>query len=176
MLVWILSKFERVYKLKHEKPEVTITLKDISGEKIDVFVKEYQLDESVSVDNVGDLKDDLEDGVKVGTVNIIYPFAGYNVPLTLDLIKGFHEEFGIPCAYAKIPFIDEKLFKCEIDFEKFHQIDYEEWVEAQEELTMCHCGGVITPMYDEHPYWITFCSKCDARHEDTEYSPIIEPA
>lgn len=39
----------------------------------------------------------------------------------------------------------------------------------------CSCGGIFKPMYDEHPNWIKFCSICDSRIENSEYSPIKEP-
>lgn len=39
----------------------------------------------------------------------------------------------------------------------------------------CSCGGILTPMYDEQPNWIKFCSTCDSRIENLDYFPIKEP-
>ncbi|NRG44259.1 hypothetical protein HRF87_05715 [Bacillus sp. CRN 9] len=50
-------------------------------------------------------------------------------------------------------------------FDEPDEIDYSE---------PCSCGGVFTPMYDEHPNWIKYCTTCDSRTEGTEYSPIKE--
>ena len=42
-----------------------------------------------------------------------------------------------------------------------------------EEYTKCPlCGTFLVPMYDEYPYWIKFCSKCDYREEDAQNSPL----
>lgn len=39
----------------------------------------------------------------------------------------------------------------------------------------CICGGILTPMYDEHPNWIKYCLDCDRRIENGDFSPIVEP-
>lgn len=52
----------------------------------------------------------------------------------------------------------------------------EELSALEAKLEKCSCGGHIMPMYDEYPNWIKFCNKCDARTEDSEMSPIVEPA
>ncbi|MGF7535206.1 hypothetical protein AAGG74_16250 [Bacillus mexicanus] len=36
----------------------------------------------------------------------------------------------------------------------------------------CECGGIVTPMYDETPFWIAFCKKCKKSWENSESSPL----
>ena len=36
----------------------------------------------------------------------------------------------------------------------------------------CQCGGIIMPMYDEHPFWIAFCTGCDKGWESSEGNPL----
>ena len=36
----------------------------------------------------------------------------------------------------------------------------------------CKCGGTVMPMYDEQPFWIAFCNRCDRRWENSDSSPL----
>ena len=72
----------------------------------------------------------------------------------------------------------EEARELELDIQM--ELQRKEWEEEAKEAyanaDKCDCGGIMKPMYEEHPNWITFCSKCDTRSENSDYSPIKEPA
>ncbi|MEK5105087.1 hypothetical protein MKX83_24400 [Cytobacillus sp. FSL M8-0252] len=60
-------------------------------------------------------------------------------------------------------------------WEQAHQEGLFDEPEEPDYSEACSCGGTFTPMYDEHPNWIKFCSTCDSRFENYDASPIKEP-
>lgn len=128
----------------------------------------------------------LQMGALVGYVRIIYPFAGVQCHMDLELYKQekeyddiivetdtCHKDYDLS---FKIPFACKKTFFEELLQEEQLNIEEEEAVlEVQEYLDYledCECGGKMLPMYEEHPNWIKFCSQCDSRSENTDRSPL----
>lgn len=60
-------------------------------------------------------------------------------------------------------------------WEQAHQEGLFDEPEEPDYSEACSCGGIFTPMYDEHPNWIKICSSCDSRFENYDSSPIKEP-
>lgn len=57
------------------------------------------------------------------------------------------------------------------EYEKENNYPYMERDEDGFYHGTCKCGGMTTPMYDEHPFWIAFCKSCDRRWEG-DTSPL----
>lgn len=154
----------RVERFNFQSP---ITL--IGRETVKVNIKEARLFESQETNrNIGDL---------VGYLDIIYPFAGLDLKLTLEIYNEMVDEMhDIIDGVIKIPFAKYKTSMNDL-------FSYREFLEEQKEIEeemelkyyKCSCGGYMLPMYDEFPNWISFCSKCDCRNENIEASPIAEP-
>lgn len=125
----------------------------LGGEKIKVSFNEVRL---LETNNIGNFK---------GHIDIIYPFAGMDLNLTLEM---FNEEceYGGTDIVFKLPFVEEKVSLNTL----YRIIDYFEEMDFM--YDKCSCGGHMLPMYEEHPSWITFCNKCDSRTEDTSSSPL----
>src|SRR5690625_3528589 len=115
-------------------------------------------------------------GSHVGFVNLVYPFGGVDCNLQLELYKQeveWEEEYcrdeDTYDVSFKIPFGTRKTFVEELHYNKWVEEGLEkmqDMMEAEEPHEKCDCGGVILPMYEEFPTWITFCNKCDTRRED----------
>lgn len=68
----------------------------------------------------------------------------------------------------------EEVRDCSVEL--YLKLQSIEELEEEVEYEKCSCGGYMMPMYDEHPNWIKFCSMCDSRSEDSDMSPVLEPA
>ncbi|MBG9732243.1 hypothetical protein ABD87_22730 [Lysinibacillus sphaericus] len=134
----------------------------IDGEKLSItFLTFKKVREDMTNANIGEF---------VGTIDVLYPVAGLNVALTLDVHHNLCEDFfEIETGMIKLPFVDELVSIAELEYEVYHQPVFEEIEETYEK---CSCGGEWRPMYDEFPDWIKFCTKCDSRTEDVDYSPM----
>lgn len=146
--------------------EFNINLKRtaIDGEKLSItFLTFKKIREDITNAKIGEF---------VGTIDVLYPFAGLKVPLTLEVYHNLIEDlfFEGACGTVKIPLVDEPVLIAELQLEQYHQISFEEVVD--EIYEKCSCGGYWRPMYDEFPNWIKFCTKCDSRTEDFENSPL----
>ncbi|MEQ2529065.1 hypothetical protein WMO40_20535 [Bacillaceae bacterium CLA-AA-H227] len=141
----------------------------IGGDTAKVYIKEATIIESPEgVRKIGDL---------VGHLDIIYPFAGLDLELTLDIYEEMvDEDLDINDGVIKLPFVEDKILLHDLFFYRSFMEEQKE-VEKEMELLYikCSCGGYMMPMYDEFPNWITFCSRCDSRNENSEASPIVEP-
>lgn len=58
------------------------------------------------------------------------------------------------------------------DFEEFVRLFDNGPVDSFDDEEKCTCGGIILPMYEEHPLWIQFCNRCDIRMENGDFSPL----
>ncbi|KGX85199.1 hypothetical protein [Pontibacillus litoralis] len=73
--------------------------------------------------------------------------------------------------------LEKKLEKLsEEAFENHMTLLYMDKEELEANSHKCSCGGYFIPMYEEHPNWIEICTSCDNRIENTDMSPILEPA
>lgn len=121
------------------------------------------------------VREDITDAVKgefVGTIDVLYPVAGLNVQLTLDVTHDFCEDFEMECGMFKLPFVDELVSIEELEFELHHLTKEPSYNEEPPYKLHEGCEGYWRPMYDQFPNWIFFCTKCDARYEDHEMSPL----
>jgi hypothetical protein len=142
----------------------TVTL--IGEEKSKVYIKEARIIENQERFSMGDL---------VGHLDIVYPFAGLNLELTLDIYEEMvDEDFNIADGVIKLPFVDNKILLHDLFAYQNHLEDQKELEQMNLRYDKCSCGEYMMPMYDEFPNWITFCSKCDSRNENIEESPIVE--
>lgn len=149
----------------------------LGGELANVRFKEARLIkklENESEKKIGEL---------VGYVDIVYPFVGLNLNLTLEIYNEMVDEnLNIIDGVIKIPFTANKLPMHDLFYERdlFYDremLDDAELFRIDMDLTYdkCSCGGYMMPMYDEFPNWIKFCTNCDSRNENTGSSPIVEP-
>lgn len=156
----------QIEKTENLSVEFNINLKRtaIDGEKLSItFLTFKKIREDITNAKIGEF---------VGTIDVLYPFAGLKVPLTLEVYHNLCEDLDYEdeCGVVKIPLVDKPVFIAELEYEEYHQLKFEE---IDEEIyEKCSCGGEWRPMYDEFPHWIKFCTKCDARTEDTDYSPM----
>lgn len=150
--------------IKAESIQINGFVRLIDDERVDVLYKEIRLiNEDRNENNVGKLE---------GYINIVYPFAGLDLNLTLEVYTET-DEYGDLDGFFNIPFADKKM--------SLNDVYYLKYVEArigpddlESEYDECSCGGNIKPMYEEFPNWITFCDRCDGRSENTFASPIKE--
>jgi len=153
----------QIEKTENLSVEFNINLKStaIDGEKLSItFLTFKKVREDITNANIGEF---------VGTIDVLYPVAGLNVPLTLDVYHNLCETFEVESGMVKLPFVNNLVSIEELEYEVFHQLSFEESEEIYEK---CSCGGEWRPMYDEFPNWIKFCTKCDCRTEDIDYSPM----
>lgn len=156
-------------KMRVEKFECSYEIYMIGDTWEYIFFKEARFIDS------HELKGDI--GELIGYVDIIYPFAGLELKMTLEIYKEIIDvELNIIDGVLKIPFAFDKtpmrdLYKYRDELE--NHMEYEELMESI--YDKCSCGGYMRPMYDQFPNWITFCTVCDARHENFDVSPILEP-
>ncbi|MFS0815558.1 hypothetical protein ABC382_01120 [Lysinibacillus sp. 1P01SD] len=155
----------QIEKTENLSVEFNINLKStaIDGEKLLItFLTFTKVREDITNAKIGEF---------VGTIDVLYPFAGLKVPLTLEVYHNLCEDLDYEdeCGVVKIPLVDDPVFIVELEFEHFHQTRFKVFEEKGEK---CSCGGYWRPMYDDFPHWIKFCTKCDARTEDTDYSPM----
>lgn len=52
---------------------------------------------------------------------------------------------------------EDELFEVDIDYPSM-EMDEEGFYSGE-----CECGGTVLPMYDEQPFLVLFCRKCDRR-------------
>lgn len=153
----------QIEKTENLLVEFNINLKStaIDGEKLSItYLTFKKVREDITNATIGEF---------VGTIDVLYPIAGLNVPLTLDVHHNRCEDFEVECGMIKLPFVDELVSIAELEYEDYHQMEYDE---SEETYKKCSCGGDLRPMYDEFPDWINFCTKCNCRAEDVTCSPI----
>lgn len=135
----------------------------IDGEKLSIIFKTFNfVRKDITNANIGEF---------IGTIDVLYPFAGLNVALTLEVYYQFVEDFEAESGVFKLPFVNDLVSIFELDYELYH-LENRDFEGHEETYEKCSCGGNMLPMYDEFPNWITFCTKCDSRAEDINYSPI----
>lgn len=140
----------------------------IDGERIKVFYQELRLAKDIRRENnIGNLE---------GYIDIVYPFAGLDLKMTLEIYTEIDEEGNLD-GFFKVPFAENKISLSEILFLLHLEEEFNSYLEDEMEsdYEKCSCGGHIMPMYEEFPDWITFCNRCDSRSENTFASPIKEP-
>ena len=156
----MITQIEKTENLLEEF-NIGLEVTAIDGEVLFItFLTFKKVREDITNANIGEF---------VGTIDVSYPIAGLNVALTLDVHHNLCEWFEIESGMIKLPFVDELVSIAQLDSEYYR---YYRQLEEIEEYEKCSCGGEWRPMYDEFPHWIKFCTKCDSRTENFEYSPM----
>lgn len=141
---------------------VDINVTAIDGEKLSItFLTLKKVNEDITKGDIGEF---------VGTIDVLYPVAGLNVGMTLDVYCGLCHTFNIESGLIKLPFIDKRVSIEELEYELYHQLVFDDT--SEETYEKCSCGGNMRSMYDEFPQWIKFCTKCDCRTENIDCSPM----
>ncbi|RKJ74810.1 hypothetical protein D7X33_19180 [Butyricicoccus sp. 1XD8-22] len=145
-----------------EDYNINLYVTAIDGEKLSITFKTFNMvRKDIKNAKIGDF---------LGTIDVLYPVAGLNVTLTLEVYHDFVEEFEAESGVFKLPFVNKLVSIIELEYELYHS--QSEFEGIQEQYEKCSCGGNMRPMYDDFPNWITFCTKCDNRTEDFDYSPL----
>lgn len=152
----------KVNEFNYTKEELNYTenVLLIGDEKIVVLFKEKRIIDDATA--VGEFK---------GQIDIVYPFGGLDINLTLDIYNEKVDEDWEVDGLFKIPFCEQKHSLYDVWCSK-GMSELSEMASCEDEYEKCSCGGDILPMYEEHPNWITFCRSCGATGEDVEHSPL----
>ncbi|MCM3716285.1 hypothetical protein M3202_19765 [Alkalihalobacillus oceani] len=145
--------------MKHEVFQFEKRVHLIGDEYVYVHIKEARIIEEAS--NKGDF---------IGQIDIVYPFAGYNLELTLDITMDKSSVEWEWDAGFRVPFSEEIITLSELYLEQQMILEYEKYETRNYEK--CSCGGYMMPMYDEFPSWIHYCDTCDCRNENYDHSPL----
>ncbi|MCM3716283.1 hypothetical protein M3202_19755 [Alkalihalobacillus oceani] len=148
------------------KQEVFLLNKKVrlfGDEYVNVHIKEARIIDEAN--NIGDFK---------GQIDIVYPFAGYDLDLTLDIHieKASDDWIWETDAVFRVPFSEEIITLNELYHDSFHKLEEKKCRNIIIDYGKCSCGGSLWPMYDEFPRWIHYCDSCDTRQEEPGYSPL----
>lgn len=151
-------KFVDIKKTESLSVEINLTetFFAIDGEKLNIEFKKFdKVREDISNAEVGEL---------VGTITVLYPFAGLQIPLTLEVYHDYVlESINMTSVVFKLPFVNTFVdlqwsLYCKYQDEMFKK-EFEELKEIEElSSEKCSCGGTYRPVWDNAPHLASYCS------------------
>lgn len=114
---------------------------------------------AITFNRFSKVREDISDakiGELVGHIDIVYPIAGLNVNLTLEVQQGYSDYFETNSGIFKVPFVEEFVAIMDLEFEAYCNGISGDFI-GEDTPPQCICGGLLIPYYEEYPSW-TYCS------------------